>query len=108
MSFDYESALSSRESDGVDKELQTFIQTIQQRAEFQNHVNHLTSVCWDKCAVGYPSSKMDAKKANCIENCTERYLDVSMLLRRNYLWNSFRIGRISNKTTHLAKSYQAE
>ncbi|CAH8523904.1 unnamed protein product [Schistosoma guineensis] len=84
MSFDYESALSSRESDGVDKELQTFIQTIQQRAEFQNHVNHLTSVCWDKCAVGYPSSKMDAKKANCIENCTERYLDVSMLLRSRF------------------------
>uniref|UniRef100_A0A146MGK6 Mitochondrial import inner membrane translocase subunit n=1 Tax=Schistosoma mansoni TaxID=6183 RepID=A0A146MGK6_SCHMA len=57
MSFDYESALSSRDSDGVDKELQTFIQTIQQRAEFQNHVNHLTSVCWDKCAAGYRPRK---------------------------------------------------
>ncbi|TNN12185.1 Mitochondrial import inner membrane translocase subunit Tim8 isoform 1 [Schistosoma japonicum] len=84
MSFDYESALSPPASGGIDKELQTFVQTIQQRAEFQNHVNHLASVCWDKCATGYPSSKLDAKKANCIENCTERYLDVSMLLRSRF------------------------
>ncbi|CAH8502587.1 unnamed protein product [Schistosoma turkestanicum] len=84
MSFDYESALSPRASDGVDKELQTFIQTIQQRAEFQNHVNRLASVCWDKCVTGYPSSKMDAKKGNCVENCTERFLDVSMLLRSRF------------------------
>ncbi|CAH8848597.1 unnamed protein product [Trichobilharzia szidati] len=83
-SFDYESALSTPTSDGVDKELQTFVQTIQQRAEFQSHVNHLASICWDKCVSGYPSSKMDAKKANCIENCTERYLDVSMLLRNRF------------------------
>uniref|UniRef100_A0A183BDY6 Mitochondrial import inner membrane translocase subunit n=1 Tax=Echinostoma caproni TaxID=27848 RepID=A0A183BDY6_9TREM len=64
--------------------LQTFLQVTQQRAEFQSQINRLTSLCWDRCITGYPPSKMDAKQTTCFENCTERYFDVSVLLRDRF------------------------
>ncbi|CAL8069777.1 unnamed protein product [Calicophoron daubneyi] len=84
--FDYDSALSSPSSttSEADKELQTFISVMQHRAQFQTQVNRLTSMCWDKCMSGYPPTKMDTKRSSCIENCTERFLDVSLLLRSRF------------------------
>ena len=85
--YSYDSAFSqpTAPSNGHgDPELQRFIETVQQQAEFQSHVNHLTSICWEKCASGYPSAKLDGKKATCLENCAERYIDVSMLLRNRF------------------------
>ncbi|KAF6778624.1 hypothetical protein AHF37_10133 [Paragonimus kellicotti] len=57
---------------------------MQQRASFQSRVNHLTSLCWEKCVSGYPPGKLDGKKSTCLENCAERYLDVSILLRTRF------------------------
>ncbi|KAF5398428.1 Mitochondrial inner membrane translocase [Paragonimus heterotremus] len=87
-SFDYDSAFSSSATssgtDATTAELQTFVQTMQQRASFQSRVNHLTSLCWEKCVSGYPPGKLDGKKSTCLENCAERYLDVSILLRTRF------------------------
>ncbi|TGZ69240.1 hypothetical protein CRM22_003845 [Opisthorchis felineus] len=83
-SYDSAFAPSTSKPDAIDAELQTFVQMLQQRAGFQSRISHLTSICWDKCVSGYPAAKMDGKKETCLQNCVDRYMDVSVLLRTRF------------------------
>ncbi|CAH8627960.1 unnamed protein product [Dicrocoelium dendriticum] len=87
-SFNYDSAFSpsppNTGTESVDTELQNFVQLMQHRAGFQTKVNQLTSLCWDRCFSGYNPNKIDLVKSNCMENCTERYMDVSLLIRNRF------------------------
>ncbi|VDL98623.1 unnamed protein product [Schistocephalus solidus] len=58
-------------------EMKVALQKLQTQAEFQNQVSNLTGRCWDLCYTGTPGAKLDDKRANCLKNCVERYIDVS-------------------------------
>ncbi|KAL3313614.1 hypothetical protein Ciccas_007780 [Cichlidogyrus casuarinus] len=89
-SFDSDSASSSTapyfDSNGLgsnaENDLRKFVAEVETSAQFQTQVNTVSNICWDKC---FPSGsygyKMDDKKAQCIKNCTERYLEMAMHLQ---------------------------
>ena len=42
-----------------------------------------TDICWDKC-MGTPGAKLDAKTQTCMQNCVERFLDVTMFVTNRF------------------------
>ncbi|VDL19626.1 unnamed protein product [Hymenolepis diminuta] len=75
---------SSASNAAGDNEMKTALQQLQTQAEFQSQVSQLTSRCWDLCYTGSPGAKFDDKRANCLKNCAERYIDVSVFLRKRF------------------------
>ncbi|CAL7945047.1 unnamed protein product [Xylocopa violacea] len=63
----------------ADTELQEFIIAEKQKAQFHSQVHELNDICWNKC-VDKPGAKMDFRTENCLSNCAERFVDVSMLI----------------------------
>jgi import inner membrane translocase subunit TIM8 len=61
------------------KELQSFMETEQQKAVIQAAISKLTETCFDTC-VNKPGNKLDSSEANCIANCAGRYLDSSVFV----------------------------
>ena len=61
------------------RELQSFMETEQQKAVIQAAINKLTETCFDKC-VNKPGAKLDSSEAACISNCAGRYLDSSVFV----------------------------
>ncbi len=61
------------------KELQSFMETENQKAVIQAAINKLTETCFDKC-VQKPGAKLDSSEANCIANCAGRFLDSSVFV----------------------------
>ena len=61
------------------KELQSFMETENQKAVIQAAISKLTETCFDKC-ITKPGAKLDATEANCIANCAGRYLDSSVFV----------------------------
>mmetsp|Transcript_6812 Transcript_6812/g.20717 ORF Transcript_6812/g.20717 Transcript_6812/m.20717 type:complete len:86 (+) Transcript_6812:73-330(+) len=61
------------------RDLQTFMETEQQKAVIQAAINKLTETCFDKC-VNKPGAKLDSSEAACISNCAGRYLDSSVFV----------------------------
>ncbi|KAL2929572.1 Mitochondrial import inner membrane translocase subunit TIM8 [Bienertia sinuspersici] len=47
-------------------------------------VAKLTSSCWDKCITGTPGSKFINSEQTCLSNCAQRYLDMSMLIMKQF------------------------
>ncbi|BHF64208.1 hypothetical protein SprV_0200720800 [Sparganum proliferum] len=89
MSYGFESSPPTFSEDSLqqnasDNEMKMALQKLQTQAEFQNQVSNLTGRCWDLCYTGTPGTKMDDKRANCLKNCVERYIDVSVLLRNRF------------------------
>ncbi|ERN06251.1 hypothetical protein AMTRI_Chr06g170310 [Amborella trichopoda] len=65
-------------------ELQRFLEQEKQKAMFSEMVGKLTSVCWDKCISGSPGSKFSSSESTCLNNCAQRYLEMSQLILRRF------------------------
>lgn len=65
--------MSSRE------QLQMAMQQEQQRAVMQAAIAKLTELCFDTC-VNKPDSSLSSSETTCIQNCSARFLDVSMFV----------------------------
>ena len=61
------------------RELQSFMETENQKAVIQAAISKLTETCFDKC-ITRPGVKLDSSEANCIANCAGRYLDSSVFV----------------------------
>ncbi|VDD79701.1 unnamed protein product [Mesocestoides corti] len=84
-SFGDDNSIQSPSAGAVgEAEIKLALQQLQTQAEFQNQVSQLTSRCWDLCYTGAPGTKLDDKRANCLKNCAERYIDVSVFLRNRF------------------------
>ena len=66
-----------------DRELQEFLAIEQQKANLQAQVHKLTDTCWDMC-VDKPRDKMDGKSEQCLSNCVERFIDVTILVTQRF------------------------
>ena len=61
------------------RELQSFMETENQKAVIQAAISKLTETCFDKC-ITKPGNQLDSSEANCIANCAGRYLDSSVFV----------------------------
>jgi len=43
----------------------------------------MTDLCWEKC-MGTPSAKLDTKTETCMDNCAQRFVDVSLLITNRF------------------------
>lgn len=46
-------------------------------------IQAMTDLCWDKC-MGQPSSKLESKTEACMDNCAQRFVDVSLLITQRF------------------------
>lgn len=76
-------SVSGPSQPGVDAEMQKFLMMEQQRAEFQNQVHRLNDTCWELC-MEKPSSRLDSRTENCIGNCVNRFIDVTLLVTNRF------------------------
>ncbi|KAK2713058.1 mitochondrial import inner membrane translocase subunit Tim8 B-like [Artemia franciscana] len=77
------SGLGSAGSSGVDADLQRTLMIEQQRAQFQAQIHKVTDICWDMC-MDKPKSSLDSRTETCIANCTERFLDHTILITKRF------------------------
>ncbi|KAF9535829.1 Tim10/DDP family zinc finger-domain-containing protein [Crepidotus variabilis] len=62
------------------KELASFLEVQQAQARMNAQIHNFTTICWDKCVTGTPSTKFSRSEENCLSNCVERFLDTSIFL----------------------------
>jgi len=61
------------------RELQEMLQVENQKAELTQHVQGLTTKCWEVC-IGKPGAKMSSSEKSCLENCVGRFLDTTVFI----------------------------
>ncbi|KAK3908114.1 Mitochondrial import inner membrane translocase subunit Tim8 A [Frankliniella fusca] len=80
----YGSSSDSKLGDDANKEkIQEELQQLTALSELQAQVVEFTDICWDKC-MGTPGSKLDSKTQTCMQNCVERFLDVTMFVTNRF------------------------
>lgn len=67
----------------VDNELQEFLMAEKERAQFQAQIHEFNDFCWEKC-VDKPGSKLDSRTETCLNNCVDRFIDVSLLITNRF------------------------
>ncbi|XP_031836436.1 translocase of inner membrane 8 [Nomia melanderi] len=70
-------------SKGVDNELQEFLLIEKEKAQFQSQIHEFNHICWDKC-VDKPGAKLDSRTETCLQNCVDRFIDVSLLITNRF------------------------
>ncbi|KAK4395567.1 Mitochondrial import inner membrane translocase subunit TIM8 [Sesamum angolense] len=65
----------------------SFLASLQQEKEkamVSEMIGKLTSACWDKCITGTPGSKFSSSESNCLTNCAQRYMDMSLIIMKRF------------------------
>ncbi|RDB29091.1 Mitochondrial import inner membrane translocase subunit TIM8 [Hypsizygus marmoreus] len=66
--------------EATQKELATFLEREQAQAKAHSTIHTLTTMCWDKCITGTPSTRFARGEESCLANCVERFLDTSLFM----------------------------
>nr|ACO15345.1 Mitochondrial import inner membrane translocase subunit Tim8 [Caligus clemensi] len=64
-------------------DIQTFVQTEQQRQQIMEQVMKVNDVCWKMC-VSSVSSSLGSRTEGCLSNCTERFVDTTLLITQRF------------------------
>jgi len=64
--------------DATRRELSKFVESEQAQARVQDSIHRLTSMCWDKCITGTPSTRFSRGEESCLNYCVDRFLDTSL------------------------------
>ncbi|EIM83362.1 uncharacterized protein STEHIDRAFT_159947 [Stereum hirsutum FP-91666 SS1] len=72
--------MSGQFDEATQKELQTFLDREQAQARVQQSIHTFTSMCWDKCITGTPSTRFSRSEESCLVNCVDRFLDTSLFM----------------------------
>jgi len=72
------SDLNSQFDEATKQELSSFIEKEQAQARVQESIHKMTSMCWDKCVTGTPSTRFSGAEQNCLSYCVDRFLDTSL------------------------------
>ncbi|KZC10139.1 PREDICTED: mitochondrial import inner membrane translocase subunit Tim8 [Dufourea novaeangliae] len=81
--FSNNSSFQGDKSKEVDAELQEFLLAEKQKAQFQAQIHEFNDFCWEKC-VDKPGSKLDSRTETCLQNCVDRFIDVSLLITNRF------------------------
>ncbi|XP_057340276.1 mitochondrial import inner membrane translocase subunit Tim8 [Microplitis mediator] len=68
---------------GVDNELNEFLMMEKQKAQLTAQIHEFNDFCWEKC-VDKPGTKLDGKTETCLNNCVDRFIDVSLLITTRF------------------------
>ncbi|XP_022232308.1 mitochondrial import inner membrane translocase subunit Tim8-like [Drosophila obscura] len=69
---------------GSDKELQDFLELEKQKAQVNAQLHEFNEICWEKCIMGKPSTKLDQATERCLSNCVDRFIDTSVLITKRF------------------------
>ncbi|XP_046747992.1 mitochondrial import inner membrane translocase subunit Tim8 [Diprion similis] len=64
-------------------ELQEFLMVEKQKAQFNAQIHEFNDFCWEKC-MEKPGSKLDSRTETCLNNCVDRFIDVSLLITNRF------------------------
>nr|CAD7401251.1 unnamed protein product [Timema cristinae]CAD7431433.1 unnamed protein product [Timema monikensis] len=69
------------------EELQEFLMLEKQKAQFNAQasitIHEFNDFCWEKC-MEKPGSKLDSRTETCMNNCVDRFIDVSLLITNRF------------------------
>ncbi|XP_063979887.1 mitochondrial import inner membrane translocase subunit Tim8 [Diachasmimorpha longicaudata] len=82
-SSSFDDAPKAQKPGSVDPELENFLAIEKQKAQLTAQINEFNDFCWDKC-VDKPGAKLDAKTETCLNNCVDRFIDVSLLITNRF------------------------
>jgi len=68
----------SKFDEATRQELSSFIEKEQAQARVQDSIHKMTSMCWDKCVTGTPSTRFSRGEESCLNYCVDRFLDTSL------------------------------
>ncbi|KYM97652.1 PREDICTED: mitochondrial import inner membrane translocase subunit Tim8-like [Cyphomyrmex costatus] len=74
---------SDKDNKGIDPELAELLMVEKQKAQFNAQIHEFNDFCWDKC-VDKPGSKLDGRTETCINNCVDRFIDVSLFVTNRF------------------------
>jgi import inner membrane translocase subunit TIM8 len=46
-------------------------------------IHEFNDICWEKC-MDKPGSKIDSRTETCLNNCVDRFIDVSLLITNRF------------------------
>ncbi|KZT06811.1 uncharacterized protein LAESUDRAFT_758989 [Laetiporus sulphureus 93-53] len=72
--------MADKFDEATQKELAQFVETEQAQARLHQSIHTLTSMCWDKCITGTPSTRFSRSEESCLANCVDRFLDTSLFM----------------------------
>ncbi|KAF9821901.1 hypothetical protein IEO21_00331 [Rhodonia placenta] len=72
--------MADKFDDATQKELANFVEAEQAQARLHSSIHMLTSMCWDKCVTGTPSTRFSRSEEGCLANCVDRFLDTSLFM----------------------------
>ncbi|CAL1683445.1 unnamed protein product [Lasius platythorax] len=81
-SFDNNSFYDN-DTKGIDPEIAGLLMVEKQKAQLNAQIHEFNDICWDKC-VDKPGSKLDGRTETCINNCVNRFIDVSVFITSRF------------------------
>lgn len=72
--------MADKFDEATQKELAAFVEREQAQARLNATTQNLTSMCWDKCITGTPSTRFSRSEEGCLAYCVERFLDTSLFM----------------------------
>lgn len=82
MSYSSDDTGSGSPKEG-DHELQEFLLMEKQKAQLNAQIHEFNDICWEKC-MDKPGSKIDSRTETCLNNCVDRFIDVSLLITNRF------------------------
>ncbi|KDR17009.1 Mitochondrial import inner membrane translocase subunit Tim8 [Zootermopsis nevadensis] len=66
-----------------DYDLQEFLLMEKQKAQLNAQIHEFNDICWEKC-MDKPGTKIDTRTETCLNNCVDRFIDVSLLITNRF------------------------
>ncbi|XP_070155591.1 mitochondrial import inner membrane translocase subunit Tim8 [Polyergus mexicanus] len=82
-SFDNNSLYDANDAKGIDPEIAGLLMVEKQKAQLNAQIHEFNDICWEKC-VDKPGSKLDGRTETCINNCVNRFIDVSVFVTSRF------------------------
>ncbi|EFN67438.1 Mitochondrial import inner membrane translocase subunit Tim8 [Camponotus floridanus] len=83
MADSFDSSLYDNDTKGIDPEIAGLLMVEKQKAQLNAQIHEFNDICWDKC-VDKPGSKLDGRTETCINNCVNRFIDVSVFITSRF------------------------
>ncbi|GAA5960043.1 hypothetical protein JCM21900_004030 [Sporobolomyces salmonicolor] len=62
------------------RELATFLEQEQVKAQLQTQIHTFTERCFDKCVPSAPGARFSRSEESCLANCVDAYMNSSLLI----------------------------
>ncbi|XP_029173475.1 mitochondrial import inner membrane translocase subunit Tim8-like [Nylanderia fulva] len=83
MADSFDNSVYENDTKGIDPEIAGLLMVEKQKAQLNAQIHEFNDICWDKC-VDKPGSKLDGRTETCINNCVNRFIDVSVFVTSRF------------------------